>query len=101
MNDAILNSSKNPIIAYFNLNSLRNKITDLRIFLQHIPLDYLVLSETKLDNSFPIAQFRIPRHEIRARRDQNKYGSGLLEYVKKGVTCERIQKFEKLKYGPV
>ena len=46
-----------------------------------MPLDYFVLSKTKLD-------------EIRARRDRNKYGGGLIEYVKKGIICKRIQKFE-------
>ena len=53
LKDAILNSSKNHSIAYLNLDSLRNKITELRILLQDIPLDYFVLSDTKLDNSFP------------------------------------------------
>ena len=28
--------------------------------------------------------------------DQNKYGGGLMEYVKKGVIYKRIQKFETL-----
>ena len=77
-------------------NSPRNKINDLRIPIQDIPLDYSVLSKTKLDNSFPIAHFRILGYEIRARRDRNKYGGGLIEYVKKGVICKRIQKFETL-----
>ena len=37
------------MIGYLNINSLRNKIADLRIILQSLPLDYLVLSNTKLD----------------------------------------------------
>ena len=37
------------MIGYFNINSVRNKIADLQIFIQNIPLDYLVFSETKLD----------------------------------------------------
>ena len=52
---AISNSSKNHSIAYLNLDSPGNKITELRILLQDIPLDYFVLSDTKLDNSFPTA----------------------------------------------
>ena len=64
---------KKSYLCLLNLNSLRNKITDLKIFLQHIPLCYFVLSKTKLDNSFPTVHFRIPWHEIRARSDQNKY----------------------------
>ena len=57
LTDTIFNSPKNPRIAYLYLNSLRNKINDLRILIQDIPLNYFVLSETKLDNSFPTAQF--------------------------------------------
>lgn len=36
-----------------NINSVRNTIEDLQIIVQDLPLDYLVLSETKLDESFP------------------------------------------------
>ena len=48
-------NTENPMIGYLNLNSLRNKIIDLREVLKHISLDYFVVSETKLDNSFPCA----------------------------------------------
>ena len=101
LKDAILSSPKNPVIAHLNLNSLKNMINDLGIFIQDIPLDYFVLSETKLDKSFPTAQFHIPGYEIRARKDRNKCGSGLIEYVKKGVICKRIQKFEMLTHESV
>ena len=74
LKDAILNSPKNLVIAKLNLNSLKNKINDLRILIQDIPLDYFVLSEAKLDKSFPTAQFHIPGYEIKAKKDRNKYG---------------------------
>ena len=41
----------NPLIGCFNINSVRNKIADLQIFIQNIPLDFLVRSETKLDEN--------------------------------------------------
>ena len=71
----------NPLIGYLNINSLRNKIADLQIFLQNIPLDYLVLRKTKLDESFPNAQFNLDSYEIRARRDRDKNGGGLIVFV--------------------
>ena len=43
----------NPLIAYLNINSLRNKVIDLGEILKDLPLDYMVISETKLDESFP------------------------------------------------
>ena len=36
----------NPLIDCLNINSVRNKIADLQIFIKNIPPDYLVLSET-------------------------------------------------------
>ena len=84
----------NPLIGYLNINSLRNKIADLQIFIQNIPLDYLVLSKTKLDESFPNAQFNLDSYEIRARRDRDKNGGGLIVFVWKGTICKRISDFE-------
>ena len=43
---------KNPLIAYLNINSLRNKIIDLGDIMSYLSPDYLVLSETKLEDSF-------------------------------------------------
>ena len=83
----------NPLIGYLNINSLRNKIADLQTFIQNIPLDYFVLSKTKLDESFPNAQFNLDSYEIGARRDRNKSGGGLIVFVRKGTICKRISDF--------
>ena len=82
------------MIGYLNINSLRNKIIDLREILKHISLDSFVLSETKLDNSFPCAQFQIFDYERRAKRNRNKYGGGLIEFVKKGLICKGLKTFQ-------
>ena len=94
LKEAGLNYPKNPLIAYLNINSLRNKIIDLGDIMSYLSPDYLVLSETKLDDSFPSAQFSIPDYEIRARRDRHKNGGGLIEFVKKGLICKRLKNFE-------
>ena len=39
-------------------------IHDLRVIIHDVPLDYFVISETKLDNSFPNAQLTINIDEI-------------------------------------
>ena len=92
--DLLCYNTENPMIGYLNINSLRNKIIDLRDILKHISLDSFVLSETKLDNSFPCAQFQIFDYERRARRNRNKYGGGLIEFIKKGLICKRLKTFE-------
>ena len=85
---------KNPMIGYLNINSLRNKLKDLKVILKYLSLDYFILSETKLDESFPNAQFTLDGYEIRARRKRKKFGRGLIEYVRKGLICKRTAKYE-------
>ena len=71
----------NSLIAYLNINSLRNKVLDLGEILKDFPLDYLVISDTKLDESFSYVQFKLNRYEVRARRDRHKHGGGLIELL--------------------
>ena len=85
---------RNPLIGYLNINSLRNKIIDVRELIGRLQLDYFVIRETKLDSSFPSAQFHIVDYEIRNRRDRNKGGGGLIEFVKKGIITERLKDLE-------
>ena len=49
--------------------------------MKDLSLTYFVISETKLDETFPSAIFNLDEYEIRARRDRNKFGGGLLEFV--------------------
>ena len=54
-----LKHRKNTLIGYLNINSLRNKIIDLRVIMKTLSLDYFILSETKIDESFPTSQFNV------------------------------------------
>ena len=60
-----LKPPRNPLVGYLNIYSLRNKIVDTREVFGKLQLDYFVLSQTKLDDSFPSAQFYIENFEIR------------------------------------
>ena len=84
----------NPLIGYLNINSLRNKIIDVREVIGKVSLDYFVISETKLHESFPSAQFNISNYEIRNRRDRDKNGGGLIEIVRKGFITKRLKDYE-------
>ena len=74
----------NLLIVYLNVNSLRNKVIDLGEILK----DYLVIRETKLDESFPNAQFKLNGYKVRTRRD----GGELIEFVRKDFVCKRLKK---------
>ena len=51
----------------------------------NVPIDYFVISETRLNNSFPYVQLTINNYEIRARRDRDKHEGSLIEFVRKGL----------------
>ena len=89
-----LEKCENPLFGYLNINSLRNKIVDLREIISVLGLDYFVTSETKLDSSYPSAQFKTKNYQVRGRKDRNEDGGGLIEYVKKGIICKRLKEFE-------
>ena len=66
-------------------------MVDLRTLLNKFSPHYFVLAETKLDEGFPNSQFVIDQYEIRTRRDRNKNGGGLIEYVRKGLICKSLE----------
>ena len=77
---------KNPnrlIIAQLNINSLRNKFDSL-VRMLHDNLDILLISETKIDSSFPTAQFQIEGYTT-YRFDRNANGGGILLYIREDV----------------
>ena len=83
-----------PLLAYYNINSLRNKIVDIKFVVNKCMPDLLVLAETKVDNSFPNAQFLIENYHLPTRRDNNKYRGGIIEYIRKGLIRRGLPKFE-------
>ena len=50
--------------------------------------DYFVITEIELDNSLPNAQLTNDNYEIRARRNRDRYGGVLIEFVRKGIICK-------------
>ena len=82
---------KNLLCEHLNINSLRNKIHGLRLIIHDVSIDYFVTSETKLDKSFSNAQLTVNNYEIRARRDRDKHGRGLIEFVGKGLMCQNTE----------
>ena len=78
--------SKNPnrlIIAQLNISSLRYKFDSL-VEILHTNVDILLISETKIDSSFPTAQFKIEAY-ITYRLGRNSNGGGILFFVRKDI----------------
>ena len=79
---------KNIIVGQLNINSLRNKFLSVKELLSH-NLDLLVINETKLDDSFPNAQFQINGYKC-LRKDRNIFGGGLCLYINEDIPSKQI-----------
>ena len=58
LNNLRINNINNIIVAHLNINSLRNKIEILSDIMEG-KIDILLISETKLDDTFPSSSFKI------------------------------------------
>ena len=77
---------KNPFLCYLNINSLRNEIVDLRNVPAQTGIELLAVSETKLSENFPDAQFYVEGYNFPPyRRDRNTNGVGLMVFTKKDL----------------
>ena len=45
----------------------------------------MVISETKLDESFPNGQFKIPGYTLPCRLDRNQFGGGVMVFVREDI----------------
>ena len=53
-------------------------------------MDVLVISETKLDDSFPIGQFKIPGYSSPFRLDRNQKGGGIMVLVREDIPVKSL-----------
>ena len=79
-----LQNLKNIIFSYININSIRNIFGSLcSLISSHV--DILSIAETKLDYSFPNAQFLIPIFHQPFLMDINRNSGGLLVFVRSSI----------------
>ena len=82
-----------PIIAPLNINSLRNKFGFLSSKItKHV--DILLLSETKLDDSFPTAQFSLNGYCKPYRLDSSSNGGSILLYVRDDIPSQLLTDYK-------
>ena len=79
------------ILGQLNINSLRNKFSVVKDIIEN-NFDIFLISETKIDDSFPANQFKIQGFN-QYRLDRNCFGGGLLLYIKSSIPS-KIVKYE-------
>ena len=78
------------IIGHLNINSLRNKIEAPKSVING-NIDILVITETKIDQSFPICQFFIEGYSPPFRLDRDVNGGGVIIYVKEDIPVKLLK----------
>ena len=78
-----LNYKKNLIIGHININSVRNKFSSLKQTVLN-KTDILLLSETKIADSFSNSQFFAEGFKM-YHKDRTKTGGGFLLYVNENL----------------
>ena len=53
----------------------------------------LLISETKIDNAFPVSQFCVPGYSVPFRLDRTGNGIGIMLQVKEHIPCRMLSKF--------
>ena len=86
-----INNVNRVVIGHININSIRNKFDMLSDMIKD-NIDILMVSETKLDSSFPQAQFRIEGYvpPFRYSHDRNSHGGGILLFIRQDIPTKII-----------
>ena len=80
------------IIVNLNVNSFRNKFEMLEELIKE-KIDIFLISETKLDSSFPSGQFVIKGYSTPFRLDINQNGGGLFLYVREDIQRKILKEY--------
>ena len=78
---------RNIVIGQLTINSLRNKFDLLAEKIKEI-INVLVISETKLDEFFPVGQFRIPGYTSPFLLDCHQHGGGIMAFIREDIPAK-------------
>ena len=90
LKNARLKRPKKVCLSHININSIRNKLDSLFEFTYGL-VDFLAVSETKLDSSFPTGQFNLPGFRTPYRKDLSAKSGGLLVYVNSNIPSKVLK----------
>ena len=74
------NNVDRPVIAHLNINFLGPKFESLKSLIKD-NIDFLMISETKLSDTFPNGQFFIEGYSNPIRLDRNRHGGGIIIFL--------------------
>ena len=77
------------IIGHLNVNSLKNKFESLQEQING-NVDILLISETKLDNSFPNGQFMIREYSAPYKIDRDTQGGAIMLFIRDDIPSKLL-----------
>ena len=77
------------MIAHLNINSMRNKFEMLKE-VEGNKIDFLLISETKLDDAFPLNQFILEGFTPPYRFDRTTHGGCLMYFVRQDIPSKLL-----------
>ena len=87
------NNADRPVIAQLNINFLAPKFEPLEDLIKD-NIDLLLISETKIDDTYQTEQFRIEGYSKPIRLDRNRNGGGLMIFSRDDLSCHEIKTHE-------
>ena len=90
LKNARLKHPKKVCLSHININSIRNKLDSLFKFTYGL-VNFLAVSETKFNSSFPTGQFNLPGFRTPYRKDLLAKSGGLLVYVNSNIPSKVLK----------
>ena len=90
LKNARIKRPEKVFLSHININSIRNKLDCLLEFTYGL-VDFLAVSGTKLDSSFPTRQFNLPGFRTPYRKDFSGKSGGLPVYVNSNIPSKVLK----------
>ena len=89
LRDLRVNNPNRIIIGQLNINSIRNKFEELTYIIKNA-IDIFLVSETKLNDTFPEGQFHINGFFRPYRLDRTDRGGGIILFIREHIGSKRV-----------
>ena len=88
--------SNRILMFHLNINSLQNKLEELKLLNDKMKSQIIFLSETKIDKSYPNSQFTLTGYNM-YRKDRKKGGGGIIAYFDSSLPSKELKVTKKYK----
>ena len=90
MENLKLKNNHRLVIGNLSINSTSNKFDNLKLITQG-KIDTLVITETKIDSTFPLNQFTTQDYSKPYSFDRNRNGDGAFIYVQEDIPSRELK----------